>query len=125
MSEQYLQATHIPVRIYKAQGAAQSETLPDWLSADYVDLHERVIEFVFHTISDSDLAQPDAIAHKYYGDSRWWWLVCTYNGIVNPMRDMYLGQRIRVPALHQAQMSMQSTPDPEKEDRRGQVVTLD
>jgi hypothetical protein len=125
MSEQYLQATHIPVRIYKAQGAAQSETLPDWLSADYVDLHERVIEFVFHTISDSDLAQPDAIAHKYYGDSKWWWLVCTYNGIVNPMRDMYLGQRIRVPALHQAQMSMQSIPDPEKEDRRGQVITLD
>lgn len=125
MSEQYLQSTHIPTRIYQAQGAAQSESLPDWLSASYVDLHERVIEFAFHTVSDSDLAQPDAIAHKYYGDSNWWWLICTYNGIVNPMRDMYLGQRLRVPSLHQAQMSLQSPPNPAREDRRGQVVTLD
>lgn len=124
MNEQYLQATHIPVIAYQAQGAAQSEVLPDWLSARYVDLHEKVLQFFFHTVTETDLGQPDQIAYKYYNDSNWWWMLCSYNGIVNPMTDMYLGQRIRIPALHQAQLSLQSPPDSNREDRRGQTVTI-
>lgn len=124
MSEQYLQATHIPNVIFQGQGAAQSEVLPDWLNARYVDLHEKVLEYVLHTVTETDLGQPDAIAYAHYGDSNWWWLICSYNGIVNPMTDMFLGQRLRIPTLQQAQMSLQSPPDARREDRRGQTVTI-
>jgi hypothetical protein len=124
MSKQRLQSTHIPTVIFQGQGAAQSEELPDWLNARYVDLHEKVLETLFHTVSETDLGQPDLIAHTYYGDSNWWWLICSYNGIVNPMVDMYLGQKLRIPSLHQAQMSLQSPPDQRREDRRGQTVRI-
>lgn len=124
MSKQQLQATHIPTVVFQGQGAAQSEELPDWLNARYVDLHEKVLETLFHTVSDTDIGQPDLIAYTYYGDSNWWWLVCSYNGIVNPIVDMYLGQKLRIPSLHQAQMSLQSPPDQRREDRRGQTVRI-
>jgi len=31
---------------------------------------------------------PDIIAHNYYGDSDWWWLVLLYNDIVNPFNEI-------------------------------------
>jgi hypothetical protein len=124
MSKQSFQSTHIPTVIFQGQGAAQSEELPDWLNARYVDLHEKVLETMFHTVSETDIGQPDLIAYTYYGDSNWWWLICSYNGIVNPMVDMYLGQKLRIPLLHQAQMSLQSPPDQRREDRRGQTVRI-
>lgn len=124
MSDQYLQASHIPTVVFQAQGSLASELLPDWLNASYVDLHERVLQYGFHTVSETDLGQPDSIAHRYYGDSNWWWLICTYNGIVNPIVDMYLGQKLRIPVLHQAQMSLIAPADPGKQDKRGQIVIL-
>lgn len=124
MSIQNKQATHIPTVSYQGEGSAQSVLLPDWLKASYIDLHERVLEFSFHIVSDTDLSQPDAIAYKHYKDSNLWWLICSYNGIVNPMTDMWLGQKLRIPTLHQAQMSLQKPPDNKREDRRGQVVKI-
>lgn len=124
MSSQFLQETHIPKVIYQRQGSAMEETLPDWLSAQYIDLHERAINYQTHVVTESDIGQPDGIAHKYYGDSQWWWLLCSYNGIVNPATDMYAGQRVRVPALHQAQMALQSVPNVRREDLRGRTVRI-
>lgn len=124
MSLQFLQETHIHQVVYQRQGSAMSETLPDWLSAQYIDLHERVLEYSLYVVTESDIGQPDGIAHKFYGDSSWWWLVCSYNGIVNPVTDMFAGQRLRVPALHQAQMALQSVPNVRKEDLRGRTVRI-
>ena len=31
---------------------------------------------------------PDIIAHNYYGDSDWWWLVLLYNDIINPFNEI-------------------------------------
>lgn len=122
--EQFLMATHTPQDVYQGQGSAQSEVLPDWLNCRYIDIHERVVEFVLHTITETDLGEPDGIAYTYYGDSRWWWLICSYNGIVNPMTDMVPGDKLRVPILQHAQMSLQSPPDANREDRRGRTVTI-
>lgn len=120
---QYLQERHIPVVVYQGQGSAQSEQLPDWLNARYMDLHEAPLRYTFHTVTSSDLGQPDAIAFRYYQDSNWWWLLCSFNGIVNPLTDMYLGQRLKVPSLHQAQMLLQ-TLDGRRENRIGTIAVL-
>lgn len=124
MLKQYLQSTHIPVVEFQGQGSTESEMLPDWHKAAYVDLHERTLDVSLYIVSDSDLGQPDRIAWRVYGDSNWWWLICSYNGIINPMTDMYLGQRLRIPALHQAQLSLQALTDVRREDRRGKTVTI-
>jgi hypothetical protein len=105
--EQFLQQAHIPNIIYQGQGAAQSEILPDWLSATYLDLQESVLQYTLHTVSETDISQPDGISYTNYGRSDWWWLICTYNGIVNPITDMYIGQKLRIPALQQTQLLLQ------------------
>ena len=124
MSKQYLQSTHIPTVVFQAQGAAQSEILPDWLNARYVDLHEREIQYTFHTISETDIAEPDSIAFQAYDDSNWWWLICSYNGIVNPAVDMVVGQRLRIPNLYQVQTLLQAAPDGRREDQIGKFATI-
>jgi hypothetical protein len=124
MNEQYLMATHTQFKTYQGEGAAQSEQMPDWLSARYIDLHERVLEFRFHIVTESDIGEPDRIAYQYYGDSRWWWLVCSYNGIVHPLTDLIVGQKLKIPTLQQAQLNLQSPPDTRKEDQRGRVVII-
>lgn len=121
--EQYLQERHIPVVRYQGQGAAQSEELPDWLNARYADLYLASMETQLHIVSDTDLAQPDAIAYRYYRNSNWWWLLCSYNGIVNPLTDMFLGQRLKIPALQQAQLLLQELGN-RRENRIGTTVTL-
>jgi hypothetical protein len=104
MSQQYLQSTHIPRILVQSQGASQTEVLPDWLNVSYLDLQEKAVDYQFHIVSETDIAQPDAIAYNYYGDSNWWWLLCSFNGIVNPMTDMVLGQRLKIPNLHIVQL---------------------
>lgn len=121
--EQFLQAAHIPVVTYRNQGSAQSESLPDWLNARYVDVASSVLQYTLHTVSETDLYQPDSIAYRAYGRSDWWWLICTYNGIVNPVQDMYLGQRLRIPALQQTQLLLQSSGD-RRENLIGTTVLL-
>lgn len=121
--EQFMQARHIPVVVYQGQGSAASEQLPDWLNARYVDLHEAVLTYDLYTVTDTDLGEPDAIAYKFYGDSRWWWLLCSYNGIVNPLTDMYPGQRLRIPVLQQTQMLLQDLGN-RREDRVGAIAIL-
>jgi hypothetical protein len=121
--EQYLQERHIPVVQYQGQGAAQSEQLPDWLNARYADIWQAELETQVHIVSDTDLGQPDAIAYRYYGNSNWWWLICSYNGVVNPLTDMFLGQRLKIPALQQAQLLLQEL-DGRREDRIGTTVIL-
>lgn len=121
--EQFLQAAHIPTVVFQDQGSAPSELLPDWLNARYVDVQESVLQYQLHTVSETDVAQPDSIAHRFYGKSDWWWLICTYNGIVNPTTDMYLGQKLRIPALQQTQLLLQSLGD-RRENRIGETAVL-
>ena len=123
MEAQYLRETHIPQVVFRGQDSDQQVTLPDWLSAAYIDLHERDIMFGVHIVTESDLSEPDCISYKHYGSSLWWWLICSFNGIINPATDMYVGQKIKVPALQQAQLSLQSVAESGK-DLRGQVISI-
>jgi hypothetical protein len=108
-NEQYLQGQHIPTVVFQNQGNSQSVLMPDWLNARYVDMQNKVFEYVVHIVTDSDLGQPDAIAYRYYEDSNWWWIICSYNGVINPIRDMFLGQRLRIPVLQQVQLVLQQS----------------
>lgn len=122
MNEQYLQGRHIPAVVFQNEGSAQSILLPDWLRARYVDLADQVFEYVIHVVSETDLGMPDAIAFKYYENSNWWWVLCSYNGIVNPATDMFLGQRLRIPLLQQVQIVLQTSES--EVSRVGQIAII-
>jgi len=49
---------------------------------------------------DKFVNRPDAIAHKFYGNSKYWWLIAEKNGISDPFTEFYKGRKLRIPDLH-------------------------
>lgn len=41
---------------------------------------------------------PELLAQRIYGDARYWWFLCRFNGIIDP-HNMPLGLKIRVPDI--------------------------
>lgn len=75
------------------------EVALDVLSASYEGLRDQNIICDTVIITDSEVAQPDAIAHKFYGQSQLWWIICSYNGILDPYTELVPGTKLLVPRL--------------------------
>ena len=43
--------------------------------------------------------RPDAISYKFYGNSKYWWLIALRNNIINPFYDFHLGKKLLIPDL--------------------------
>lgn len=106
-SAQYMQSGYVPTVIYKQRGSSQSLVLPDWLGAGYVDLADNITQYDLYTVQDSDIGLPDGIAYRAYGNSNWWWVICDFNGIVDPFNDMTIGQVIKIPSLLEVTLFLQ------------------
>ena len=45
-----------------------------------------------------DTDRMDAMAETFYGDSRYWWIICLMNNLVNPFSyDLLPGTLIKIP----------------------------
>jgi hypothetical protein len=54
---------------------------------------------LYYRVESTDLAQPDNIAFKVYGQERYWWVICMANGIKDCCVDLSVGQLLKVPDL--------------------------
>jgi len=52
---------------------------------------------LYYRVAQGDLAQPDNIAYKVYGDERLWWVVCLANEISCPCADIAVGDLLTIP----------------------------
>lgn len=43
--------------------------------------------------------RPDAIAHQFYGNSKYWWLIAMRNNITDPFYEFYKGRTLMIPDL--------------------------
>ena len=73
----------------------------DYMSAPYLNLNEYITKYSTHVISQAFEGRPDLISHKLYGSVDLWWVVCQFNGVVNPFTDLYVGLLIKVPDYSQ------------------------
>lgn len=78
----------------------------DVLSARYEGMVDSGIGYDTFQVTDTEAFQPDAVAHKYYGDSKLWWLICSYNGIIDPYTQFVSGLKVKVPKLDEALLYM-------------------
>lgn len=90
--------TYCPViSIVNSQGVAELSL--DTLSAAYEGLNDQNITYDTFQLTDSEVSQPDAVAYKFYGDSQLWWIICLFNGIVDPYTELQAGVKLKVPRL--------------------------
>lgn len=53
----------------------------------------------FFEVTSEVLKRPDLVAQSFYGSVEYWWVICEFNGIRDPMFELKLGQILRIPAL--------------------------
>ena len=70
------------------------------------------LDFLNHTLSSfevkhdsfvymtniSEVARPDLVSWENFDTVSWWWIVCLINGIENPLTDITVGMKIRIPS---------------------------
>ena len=66
-----------------------------------VDLSEMSISHETEWILDHDkfINRPDAISYKFYGNSKYWWIIAERNGITDPFHGFYKGRKLKIPDL--------------------------
>lgn len=69
----------------------------DWLSAYYIDMQIEVPASRSFEITDPWVANLPGLAFNMYDDINLWWVLALYNGIVDPINDVYVGRTMRAP----------------------------
>ena len=49
------------------------------------------------TLSDADASNLPGLSYEYYGVTDYWRVLLGYNGLVDPIQDVYAGQRFNIP----------------------------
>jgi len=52
-----------------------------------------------HTVTNGDIGRLDKLSYAYYGTVEYAWVIAHANAMINPIADMYAGQRIKIPPL--------------------------
>jgi hypothetical protein len=87
----------LPVMAFRSSRKWPSKEYLDFLGALYKDLPRTVQNFSLFTVDSSTQYRPELIAHQTYGDKNLWWVICFYNKIIHPTRDLAAGKVLKIP----------------------------
>ena len=71
----------------------------DYLSAKYINIRYKVAPSMSYVVSESDEANAPGIAYAVYGNTDYWWVVCLYNGIIDPVSEFTPGRKLLLPSM--------------------------
>jgi hypothetical protein len=72
-------------------------------SAKFVEWWERSViqpdisDFIY-VLEEKYAGRPDSLAHAFYGDVGLWWVICQYNGILDPDVELVTGRQLLMPS---------------------------
>lgn len=121
LSNTYLRANFIPVNTRVKRDTLS--TFPDILSSKYINLIESVRNYNIITVTSVEEFRPDIISKQYYGTEELWWVICQFNGVVNPLEDLYKGLEIKIPKYQDLVLYLQSSVS-KTNSRIGTITTL-
>lgn len=100
-----LRSSHIPVT--PAKFGPSYEIIPNRASALYnqerYSIDKYLTNFERVTITAADEYNIHTLTFKIYGTHQYWWVVCLFNGIIDPTTELEAGREIRIPSLVQIQ----------------------
>jgi len=50
--------------------------------------------------------RPDAISYKFYGNSKFWWIIAERNGITDPFTGFYFGRKLKIPSMNSVRKAL-------------------
>lgn len=58
------------------------------------------IPYRYYEIEGEDIGRLDLISYKVYGSEEHFWVIASFNAILDPFSGFFVGQTIKVPDLH-------------------------
>lgn len=71
----------------------------NYLSAKYKNVKYRLVPKQQYTVTHVDTANAPGLAHAIYGDKGYWWILCLFNGILDPISEIAPGTVLRLPSM--------------------------
>lgn len=69
----------------------------DYLTSQLNDMTLQPADF--YRIDEVTAHRPDLISFRFYGNYNFGWLIAEFNGLLDPVADLYRGRVIKIPAL--------------------------
>lgn len=71
----------------------------NYLSAKYKNIKFRIPPKQQYTVTQGDTANSFGLAFSIYGDKGYWWVLCMFNGILDPISEIAPGTLLNLPSL--------------------------
>ena len=52
---------------------------------------------VFYLVENNYEGNPQIISSIFYGEPRYWWFICQYNNILDPVGEIVAGRQLQIP----------------------------
>src|SRR6478736_9365622 len=80
---------------------AKATSIPslDYFAAKYKNIRHLLAPDRNYTVTHLDEANAPELAFRFFGDVGYWWVICLYNGILDPISDFEPGTEIRLPRI--------------------------
>ncbi len=86
----------------------------DIFRSSYKNIRFSIRKFRVITLTEADAANLPGLAHRLYGDISLWRLLMAYNGLTDPIQDVYAGLEFKLPLKTEiiAYLDQQNVPTP-------------
>lgn len=55
------------------------------------------ISDIVYVMEEKYVGRPDLLSYTFYGDVGFWWIICQYNGILDPQVELVAGRELLIP----------------------------
>lgn len=97
MTTQYERTDFIPVRAITEPISREPTLYLDYLSAGYLPMLQQISVYTDYQVSSSMEARLDLISNLFYQTPTLWWVIGMYNGITNPIFEVTIGRKLKIP----------------------------
>ena len=85
--------------VYMTLGGPSKSPYFDYLSPKYINIKFLLQAAKSYIVDVNDAANAPGIAFAFYGSVDYWWVVCMFNGIIDPITELTPGRVLQLPTL--------------------------
>lgn len=95
MANPAFRSSHIPLARYGRQIVIERGRAP--IFHEGTGLRESVTTSTVYEVSSAFENRAPSISYEVYGDEKYWWVICLFNGILDPTEDITVGLQLKIP----------------------------
>ena len=71
----------------------------DWLAGAQTRFINNLEFSHYHDVKSDEEGRAPLIAARVHGSIATWWIICYYNGIINPKTELVAGMQLKIPSI--------------------------